>query len=103
MPEFKKDNSRKRVANISYLYSIMVKMLSSGLKTMVVPVESESPMICTSCRGFPQENSCIYILPFLRTSARRYVESAFTQETPTPCKPPDTLYVPLSNLPPACN
>lgn len=29
------------------------------------------------------------------------MESAFTQETPTPCSPPDTLYEPLSNLPPA--
>ena len=30
-------------------------------------------------------------------------ESALTQDTPTPCKPPDTLYVSLSNLPPACS
>ena len=28
-------------------------------------------------------------------------DRALTQETPTPCKPPDTLYESLSNLPPA--
>ncbi len=30
-------------------------------------------------------------------------ESAFTTETPTPCRPPETLYEFWSNLPPACN
>ena len=29
------------------------------------------------------------------------LERAFTTETPTPCKPPETLYESLSNLPPA--
>ena len=31
------------------------------------------------------------------------VVNAFTTETPTPCKPPETLYESSSNLPPACN
>src|SRR3954469_7293194 len=30
-------------------------------------------------------------------------ESAFTTETPTPCRPPETLYEFWSNLPPACS
>ena len=30
-------------------------------------------------------------------------ESALTHETPTPCRPPETLYESLSNLPPACS
>ena len=30
------------------------------------------------------------------------VERAFTTEAPTPCRPPDTLYPPPPNLPPAC-
>ena len=30
------------------------------------------------------------------------MESALTTETPTPCRPPDTLYALLSNFPPAC-
>ena len=29
-------------------------------------------------------------------------ERAFTTEAPTPCKPPDTLYPPPPNFPPAC-
>ena len=37
----------------------------------------------------------------MKTSADKWLESALTHETPTPCKPPETLYVSLSNLPPA--
>ena len=29
-------------------------------------------------------------------------DKAFTTEAPTPCSPPDTLYPPPPNLPPAC-
>src|SRR5688572_19148113 len=32
-----------------------------------------------------------------------HCESAFTTETPTPCRPPETLYEFWSNLPPACS
>ena len=31
----------------------------------------KASITCTSCNGFPQENSCICTLPFLRTSAFR--------------------------------
>ncbi len=31
------------------------------------------------------------------------VESAFTTEMPTPCRPPETAYDLPSNLPPACS
>ena len=36
-------------------------------------------------------------------TAERWIERAFTHDTPTPCKPPETLYESLSNLPPACS
>ena len=29
-------------------------------------------------------------------------DKAFTTDAPTPCNPPDTLYPPPPNLPPAC-
>src|SRR5262245_56486969 len=35
--------------------------------------------------------------------SRSVSESAFTTDTPTPCRPPETLYVLESNLPPACS
>src|SRR6266478_2034027 len=35
--------------------------------------------------------------------SRSHSESALTTETPTPCRPPETLYVLESNLPPACS
>lgn len=35
------------------------------------------------------------------TVTSRYSDKALTTETPTPCNPPETLYVSLSNLPPA--
>src|SRR5690348_18356619 len=34
--------------------------------------------------------------------SHRCEDNALTTETPTPCKPPDTLYELASNLPPAC-
>jgi hypothetical protein len=36
-----------------------------------------------------------------RIQTSRYSDSAFTTLTPTPWRPPDTLYVFLSNFPPA--
>ena len=35
--------------------------------------------------------------------SRSQEDNAFTHDTPTPCRPPDTLYEFWSNLPPACN
>ena len=51
----------------------------------------------------PIAYSCSYVFPSLLTVTCSLVLNAFTQLTPTPCKPPDTLYDPLSNFPPACN
>ncbi|CFN63682.1 Uncharacterised protein [Bordetella pertussis] len=38
-----------------------------------------------------------------RIVRRSHSDRAFTQDTPTPCRPPDTLYEFWSNLPPACS
>src|SRR4030042_727460 len=45
----------------------------------------------------------MYSFPLRRTHASSHSESPFTQDTPTPCSPPDTLYALLSNFPPECN
>src|SRR6185369_1796252 len=48
-------------------------------------------------------NSIWWTRPSRQIVRRSQLESAFTTDTPTPCSPPDTLYVLESNLPPACN
>ena len=78
-------------------------MDSSGLKVTIVPVISVVPTSLTSYLGTPISYSCWWIFPPRWTTTLRLVDNAFTQETPTPCKPPETLYESLSNFPPACN
>src|SRR5690606_29149715 len=43
-----------------------------------------------------------YSLPSRCTLTSHQEDSALTAETPTPCRPPETLYEPPPNLPPAC-
>src|SRR5699024_10974629 len=43
-----------------------------------------------------------YILPFLYDFNFKDSLKALTTDEPTPCKPPDDLYEPDENLPPAC-
>ena len=86
---------------MSYLYSVTVKIVLSGLKVTIVPVLSVSPIIWISPCGLPILYSWTYILPSRCISARKSLESAFTHDTPTPWSPPETLYESLLNLPPA--
>ena len=80
-----------------------MKILSSGQKCTLVPVVSLVPDSRTAYWGTPILYSCSNIFPSLFTVTRSLLLKAFTQLTPTPCKPPDTLYESLSNLPPACS
>ena len=82
---------------------VSTKIDSSGLKVTSVPVLSVVPISRTSYWGIPILYSCSKTLPALWTSTLKSVDNALTHETPTPCRPPDTLYEPLSNLPPACS
>jgi hypothetical protein len=52
--------------------------------------------------GFEAWYFCRQTKPDLWISTAIRVESAFTTETPTPCRPPETAYALPSNLPPAC-
>src|SRR5450830_96488 len=90
-------------------------MVSSAQKCTSVPRLSVSPMtligetvkpsttsISRFC-GTPRTNSMKWTLPLRRMVSFSSFDSAFTHETPTPCRPPDTLYEFWSNLPPACS
>ncbi len=41
------------------------------------------------------------MLPFWNTFTSSHSDKALTTDAPTPCNPPDTLYPPPPNLPPA--
>src|SRR3954451_11006059 len=82
--------------------STVSKMFGSGQNWTVEPVLSVgSPF--SSGPGLEWEYFCRYTLPDLWISTAIRVESAFTTDTPTPCRPPETLYAVPSNLPPACS
>ena len=49
-----------------------------------------------------QDCKDLYTLPPWQISTSSQLERAFTTDAPTPCRPPDTLYPPPPNLPPAC-
>ncbi|OPZ49222.1 MAG: hypothetical protein BWY91_03117 [bacterium ADurb.BinA028] len=69
----------------------------------VVPVSSVSSCLANGATGTPWSKLIRKALPFWRTSTSRRLDRALTTDEPTPCRPPDTLYPPPPNLPPACN
>ena len=90
--------------SISFLNStVSVKILSSGQNSILVPLFLPFLMATSGSCGMPSLKNCSYTLPSLVTVRVRSLESAFTTDTPTPCRPPETLYVSLSNFPPACS
>ena len=81
---------------------VSVKMLSSGRNQTVVPVPFTLPITSSFFFVSPLSNAMWCFLPSRSTHTSSFFDSAFTTDTPTPCNPPETLYVLLSNLPPAC-
>ena len=69
-------------------------MSASGRNVTVVPV-APSPgsfaPFCSSFWGAPREYSCDQSYPSRRISTSSRSDSALTTETPTPCRPPETL------------
>ena len=68
------------------------KIFLDGRNFICVPDSFDFP---TSFSGFlasPSLNSIKNFLPSLLISNSNFSDKAFTTETPTPCKPPDTLY-----------
>ena len=79
-------------------------MSGSGRKLIFVPLPEpgRSPALCSGSLTAPRSKPMRCSVPSFSTSTSVHSLSAFTHFTPTPCRPPDTLYAPLSNLPPAC-
>ncbi len=83
--------------------STLPKMVTSAMKCTSVPRFSVSPTMgigeyvmpfsVTSSRfcTTPRLNSMKCFLPSRRTVRRSHSDKPFTHETPTPCRPPDTL------------
>ena len=59
------------------------------------------PIFLTVVFGLPRSYSWLQTLPSRADSTRIHDDSALTTLTPTPWRPPDTLYPPPPNLPPA--
>ena len=70
------------------------KMAGSGQKVTVVPVRPRGagPVTLSGPVGTPPSvNSIVWCLPSRSTSRTRRVDRALTTDTPTPCRPPETL------------
>src|SRR3954469_21810901 len=81
----------------------MPKIAFAARKCTSVPRRSLAPVSFSGATASPLRNSIWCTLPSRQMVRRNHSESAFTTDTPTPCRPPDTLYEFESNLPPACS
>ena len=70
---------------------------------MQVPTTGKSPFSNFVTGLPPSLYSSRYTFPSRLISTIMWLDSAFTTDAPTPCRPPETLYTSLLNLPPACN
>ena len=101
-PEFKKASSRRRFSSISNEYSKLEKVSVDARNLTSVPLSSAaSPKTLRCSTVSPCSNRAKCSLPSRHTRSSNHTDNAFTTDTPTPCKPPETLYELLSNLPPA--
>ena len=67
------------------------KISFEGKKVIFVPLSLDFPMTFKADFVFPLLNSTKYFLPSLLISSSSFSDNAFTTETPTPCRPPETL------------
>src|ERR1051325_7121220 len=101
MPLLRNAFSRKRSDSLSKLNDVSVKICESGLNVTFVPRLRVLPVCFSGATGIPRAYSCSHVLPSRQISRCRLSERKLTHETPTPCRPPETLYAFESNLPPA--
>ena len=91
-PEFKNASSRNRCSSVAKSNSSMVKVLGEGRKVTSVPLLLFAlPTGLSGATATPSRNSMKYSLPSRQMVSLSQLDSAFTTETPTPCRPPDTL------------
>src|SRR5258708_4884926 len=100
-PEFRKASSRSRCSRVWKSNSVLVKVRVLGRKVISVPVLraplpspgrcGASPTSASGDSGSPSRKRMKCSLPPRQTRKSSREDSAFTTETPTPCKPPATL------------
>ena len=77
------------------------KVSVAAMKCTSVPRRSVTPSTTSGATASPWRNSIWCILPLRQILSFSHSDSALTTDTPTPCRPPETLYEFWSNLPPA--
>ena len=68
-----------------------MKISGSGTKRTLVPVFLLLPIAWIGASGLPRRKVWNQTWPSRLISSSSSAESAFTTETPTPCRPPETL------------
>src|ERR1700675_4405440 len=92
-PLFRYADSRRRWLISSNEYSVVWNISVSARKLVVVPRRFPwGPIFLTGVVGLPREYSWAQTNLSRADSTRIQEESAFTTLTPTPWRPPDTLY-----------
>lgn len=66
------------------------KIVESAQNVMAVPVSSVASPLISSYAGLVFSNRWFHVKPSVLTSTSTALDSAFTTEMPTPCRPPDT-------------
>ena len=69
-----------------WCFRFLAAALAGGLSG-----QGEAEALWTSFAGTPRSNVCRWTTPAWYTSTVSCSESALTHETPTPCRPPETL------------
>ena len=91
IPLLRKANSLILFSRIEALNSIEEKICFEGKNVILVPVFFVFPIFFNGLIEFPSWNLISYSLPSLKILSSSCSDNAFTTDTPTPCKPPDTL------------
>ena len=91
MPLFKNANSLILFSRIDALNLIEENISFEGKKLILVPFFFVFPIFFNGLTASPSLNSILYSFPSLKIFNSNFSDNALTTETPTPCKPPETL------------
>ena len=70
---------------------MLLNVSGEARKCTSVPRRSVSPVTFSGSTATPSWNSMKCALPLRQMRSFSHTESAFTTDTPTPCRPPETL------------
>ena len=91
-PELRNASSRSRCSSVAKSNSVMVKVFFDGRNVTSVPrLSCAAPTTASGATASPSRNSMKCSLPSRQMVSLSQADSALTTETPTPCRPPDTL------------